>query len=153
MSEVYKKKLTTEEYFALHKLGQFFSGSEIARLVASKINERIAVGIREKSTREPALDANGIQKVDENGEKLYKITPPEFMDLVFTRAELDGFFIGVKESILKPEVKSTDITLIKEVCKSLGMAGRFEKYSDSILDKTEKNVDPLDEEIITDPLD
>jgi hypothetical protein len=153
MSETYTKTLNTEEYLAVYKLGEYFDGSEVARFVASKINERIAEGIRNDSKKEPAFDENKKPVLDEEGKQKIKVTPPERMNIVFTRAELDGFFIGVKESVAKSEVKAGDIQIIKGVCKSLGMSRRFESYSDGILSKISKNTDPLDEEIITEPLD
>ena len=153
MSETYKKTLSTEEYLAVYKLGEYFDGSEVARFVAAKINERIAEGIRDNSTKEPAVDEKKQPILDEAGKQKIKITPPEKLEIVFTRAELDGFFIGVKESVAKSEVKAGDLQVIKGVCKSIGMTGRFAKYSEGVLSKISKNTDPLDEEIITDPLD
>lgn len=153
MSETYKKTLSTEEYLAIYKLGEYFDGSEVARFVASKINERIAEGIRDNSKKEPAVDEKKMPILDEEGKQKIKITPPEKLEIVFTRAELDGFFIGVKESVAKSEVKAGDLQVIKGVCKSLGMTGRFDKYSEGVLSKISKNTDPLDEEIITEPLD
>ena len=153
MNETYKKILSTEEYLAVYRLGEYFDGSEVARFVASKVNERIAEGIRDHSTKEPAVDDKNQPILDESGKQKVKITPPEKLTIVFTRPELDGYFIGIKEAVAKSEVKAADILIIKNVCKSLGMSGRFEKYSENVLSKVEKNKEPLDDEIITDPLD
>lgn len=153
MSETYKKTLSTEDYLAIYRLGEFFEGSEVARFVASKINERISEGIRELSKQEPAFDDKGIAILDDKGVQKIKVTPPETLDIVFTRAELDGFFIGIKESLAKSEVKSGDISVIRDICATLGMSGRFDNYAKSILSKIVRSTEPLDEEIITDPLD
>jgi hypothetical protein len=153
MSETYKKTLTTDEYLSVYKLGEYFDGNETARFVASKINERISEAIRTKSTQTPAVDDKNNPILDEAGKQKIKITPPEKIDLILTRSELDGFFLGVKETLKKPEVKSGDINLIGATCRSLGMSLRFEKYAESVISSIELNTEPLDDEQITDPLD
>ena len=153
MAVTYKKTLTQNDYMATFNLGAFFDGSETARFAASKVNEKIADQIRAGTRGVVILDEEKNPKLTADGKPETQFIQPSEIVVEFTRAELDGFFIGVRETLKKPEVKANEIFQINSVCKVLGMAGRFSKYSEGILATIEKIEEPLDEETVEEPLD
>lgn len=153
MSDTFKKKLAFEDALAVVKLGGNFSVSEVSKFTAIKINERIVDFIRKNTKSEPAFDENGLPILDEKKVQKIKLTPPENVEVEFSRAELDGFFIGVKETIQTAGVSASDVTMIGHICSLLGMNTRFVKYADSVLASIKRDPSQLDSEIVDTPLD
>lgn len=150
---MYTKILGFEDALATFKLCSFFGGSETAKFAALNISEKISEQIKQNSTKKPVLDKDGNPELNEDGKQKIEVTPPEKITVVLTRAELDGFFIGVKESFGVEGVTVGDIASIKQICAVLGMRIRFAKYSEKIVAEIERNNEPLDSELIEDPLD
>lgn len=152
MADTYTKTLQEGEYNAVFSLGNTFEGAEGPRFAATKINEKISEQVRARATKKPKLDGSGVVVKDANGEDVLEDVFPSSISVELTRAELDGYFIGIKEVLKKPEVKSQDITLIGHISKSLGMSARFKKYSAEVMEAI-KVEDDLDAEFVDEPLD
>lgn len=153
MSETYKKTLSRNEYLAIFKMCEYFDGSETARFVATGVNDRISKAIREGAVKVLEVDEDKKPVLDEKGEQKYRLESPKSIEIVFTRGELDGMYIGIKETVKKNTVMAGDLALIKDICRSLGMSKRFANYTAEVFKKIEVNREPLDEEIIAEPLD
>lgn len=153
MNTEFKKKLASPDAMAIFKMGDSFIGSEISKFTAIKVNERIALELRKGSKSVVLKNEDGTVKKGEDGKPLTRIVPPEFIEITFSRAELDGLFIGVKETIKLAGVSSNDVVTIGYLCGVLGMSSRFKNYADSVLKSIEVDPTQLDEEIVVDPLD
>jgi len=152
MADTYVKKLSEGEYNAVFSLGSSFDGTEGPRFAATKINEKISEKVRDGVTKTAKLDEKGEAVKDEKGETVLVDAYPKSIEVTLTRAELDGYFIGIKETVKKSEVKSSDIALIGNISKSLGMSARFKKYSDEVLASV-KVEEEFDVEVVDEPLD
>lgn len=152
MAETYTKTLLEGEYNAVFALGSTFDGTEGPRFAATKINEKITEKVRAGATKKPKLDEKGAIVNDENGNPVLLDVYPASIEVTLTRAELDGYFIGIKETAKKPEAKSQDITLIGNISKSLGMSARFKKYADEVMLSIRVD-EELDAEVVAEPLD
>lgn len=153
LTETYTKKLTEAEYLGIFNLGAFFDGSEQARFAASKISEKIADAVRAGTREVVVLDEKNNPKLLADGSPETAQKAPESIEITLTRKELDGYYIGVKESLKKGTVKTSEIAQIKLICGSLGMSGRFAKYADEVVASIEVSKDGLDEETVEEPLD
>lgn len=153
MSETYNKTLSRNEYLAIFKMCEYFDGSETARFVATGVNDRISKAIRAGAVKVLEFDENKKPILDDKNEQKYRLESPKSIEISFSRVELDGLYIGIKETVKKNTVMAGDLALLKDICKSLGMSKRFAKYTEEVLKKIPVNAEPLDEEVITEPLD
>lgn len=149
MSEIFKRELVEAEYNAIYNIGNAFKGAEGPRVAATKINEKISDKVRAGVVK---------KKVTETGKDGVETTVerdvfPEKIELDLTRAELDGYFGGVKEVLKESETRAEQIAIIGAVCKTLGMFKRFSKHTDSVLASIEAVTDDFDENINDEPLD
>ena len=103
LTETYTKKLTEAEYLGIFNLGAFFDGSEQARFAASKISEKIADAVRAGTREVVVLDEKNNPKLLADGSPETAQKAPESIEITLTRKELDGYYIGVKESLKKSE--------------------------------------------------
>lgn len=153
MSEKFEKTLEFEDSLAVIKLGSSFAGSDVAKFTALKLNERIADVIRKNTKTEPAFDENKKPILDEKNVQKVRLVPPTTIKLEISRQELDGFFIGVKETVKAEGITTSDVTTIGYICSILGMNKRFIALAEATLKKIERDESPLDSEVIEEPLD
>lgn len=117
------------EYKHIFELATQFKGELSSKLASLRVSEKISKAAFENSVTDPT-----------SGDK----TLPTSITVEFEKNELEGYWKGIVGYLSEPDTSLEKILVVKAICKSMGMSGRFAKLSASLSTIPEDET-PLDD--------